>query len=757
MHLRSFLVAAALVLTLLLLAPETRAGGKVSDNERDARAALKEAAALSEQAKTLTADRCHWQVTLVKASEVLKRAEILLANAPGADPALKRQLSKLAAALAQQDKDRRLLEQLEAIRDQTSPKAGLAGPQYEDVFREYGLLAEEVDAAKAGTRLRESSVRQDICAALDRWALLGDDKRPAGKRLRQWLQDVLAEADPDPWRTRLRETLEKRDLASLKKLATDSDLLRQPRATLVLLGDALAALGAPSEAIAVLRQAQQLYPADFGINHQLALHLTRLQPPRWHEAVRFLSAALALRPQDPAVRVHLGTALLEVGQVEEPRTVLREAIKLQPNSAEAHFHFGKVLARQCPSDEAVAAFRKAIMLQPDHAAAHHQLALVLYARGKLAEAIAALHQSLRLQPDHAPAHNDLALALRGSGRIAEAIAAHRAAPALQPTSARYHRDFGETLAAVQKLDEAIAAYRNAIELEPQGGGPYLSLGIALRRKGQLDEAIAILRKAIQINPGIDGVWTQLGHALADKGNLKEAEAAYREALRSDSPRHLDAPFGLGQVLARQGRLKDAVVLFKQVVAARPEWAEAHWELGHALKRQGQFAEALAALERGQQVAAKASPWHPTVAGWVKETERLVQLDTRLPAILAGKEAPGDAVERIEYARVCRYKGLTAASARFYAEAFAADPRLAADAESANRYRAACAAVLAGSGQGEDADQLEVKERARLRQQALDWLRTDLAADRPGHPPQAAGRRPGRGTGQRAPDAPAMAT
>src|SRR5262249_31381228 len=37
----------------------------------------------------------------------------------------------------------------------------------------------------------------------------------------------------------------------------------------------------------------------------------------------------------------------------------------------------------------------------------------------------------------------------------------------------------------------------------------------------------------------------------------------------------------------------------------------------------------------------------------------------------------------------------------------------------------CAAALAGCGQGEDARSLEDKERARLRQQALDWLRADL--------------------------------
>src|SRR5262249_55563056 len=55
-----------------------------------------------------------------------------------------------------------------------------------------------------------------------------------------------------------------------------------------------------------------------------------------------------------------------------------------------------------------------------------------------------------------------------------------------------------------------------------------------------------------------------------------------------------------------------------------------------------------------------------------------------------------------------------------------------------RYDAACAAVLAGCGQGEDAARPDEAQRALLRRQALAWLRADLdvwtarlEADQPG--------------------------
>jgi hypothetical protein len=68
----------------------------------------------------------------------------------------------------------------------------------------------------------------------------------------------------------------------------------------------------------------------------------------------------------------------------------------------------------------------------------------------------------------------------------------------------------------------------------------------------------------------------------------------------------------------------------------------------------------------------------------------------------------------------------AASTRFCADAFAEQPKLADDPRTLPRYSAAYAAVLTAAGKGKDADKLDAKERTRLRKQALDWLRADLA-------------------------------
>jgi hypothetical protein len=57
----------------------------------------------------------------------------------------------------------------------------------------------------------------------------------------------------------------------------------------------------------------------------------------------------------------------------------------------------------------------------------------------------------------------------------------------------------------------------------------------------------------------------------------------------------------------------------------------------------------------------------------------------------------------------------------------AEPPTAHQLSAGRRYNAACAAAMAGSGQGKDADQLDARERAKLRKQAFDRLRGDMAA------------------------------
>jgi hypothetical protein len=99
----------------------------------------------------------------------------------------------------------------------------------------------------------------------------------------------------------------------------------------------------------------------------------------------------------------------------------------------------------------------------------------------------------------------------------------------------------------------------------------------------------------------------------------------------------------------------------------------------------------------------------------------------LPAILSGNGRPANDRERADYADVCRKNHLYASAARLYEEVIKGSHELVAAPNNNLRYNAACAAALAGCGEGKDTGTLADGEPARLRHHALGWLRLDVAA------------------------------
>jgi serine/threonine-protein kinase len=154
---------------------------------------------------------------------------------------------------------------------------------------------------------------------------------------------------------------------------------------------------------------------------------------------------------------------------------------------------------------------------------------------------------------------------------------------------------------------------------------------------------------------------------------------------------------------------------------------AHCNLGLVLKNRGLFRESLESLERGHELGSRQPGWKYPSEQWVLEARRLVLLESSLPSFLKGEARPSDAAHRLELADVCYRKGLHAASARFWAEAFAERPELADDVAKGHRYNAARAAALAGTGSGKDEPPPDEATRLGFREKARGWLRADLAA------------------------------
>jgi hypothetical protein len=173
-------------------------------------------------------------------------------------------------------------------------------------------------------------------------------------------------------------------------------------------------------------------------------------------------------------------------------------------------------------------------------------------------------------------------------------------------------------------------------------------------------------------------------------------------------------------------LDKVLAWYTRAVELDPDHAEAQCNLAQVLARQGKFAESLEHFKRGHELGTQRAGWRYPSGEWLRRAEEMAATEANLPAFLKGEFRPGDGKERLAPAEVCYAKKLHHAATGLYAAAFAADSRLADDPQAQHRYNAACNAALAAADQGEDAATLDDKERVRLRKQALDWLRADLA-------------------------------
>jgi tetratricopeptide (TPR) repeat protein len=217
----------------------------------------------------------------------------------------------------------------------------------------------------------------------------------------------------------------------------------------------------------------------------------------------------------------------------------------------------------------------------------------------------------------------------------------------------------------------------------------------------------------------------LGNALHDKGQLDGAIACWRKVTLLE-PKFANAHLILGNLLREKGQVDEAIACYKKAITLEAKLALAHGALGQALLEKGRYAEARDATSRALELLPDKHPLRAFVSRQLQKCERCVKLEARLPRLLKGEDKPASAGEALEVGILCYHKRMYAAAARFAAAAFAADPKLADDLKAGYRYSAACLAALAGAGKGEDAAKLDAKERARLRQQALAWLRADLA-------------------------------
>jgi len=282
------------------------------------------------------------------------------------------------------------------------------------------------------------------------------------------------------------------------------------------------------------------------------LYLRTDQPAK---AVDSLNRVVALNPGSVQARLALAQALATSNDLESAIETLAIIVDDEPRVAAA---LGQYQEQAGQFREAAASYTKALEAQPMSREIKARRIAALFSAGDLAGAASAAADAQRQHPEDARFPRLRARALFDGGSRSDGLTILEAAARTFPKDANTLYQLADMYKDAGRNPDAEKALRQLLSVEPANANALNYLGYLLALRGdRLDEAIDLVRKALVAEPDNGAFLDSLGWVYYRKGDLGEAEKYLGQAA-TRLPRNSEVQDHLGDVLAKRGRLPDAV-------------------------------------------------------------------------------------------------------------------------------------------------------------------------------------------------------
>ncbi len=172
-----------------------------------------------------------------------------------------------------------------------------------------------------------------------------------------------------------------------------------------------------------------------------------------------------------------------------------------------------------------------------------------------------------------------------------------------PDSYRVHQLAAEVNEAQGNLAQAIRQYRTALAENPKLTQMHFRIGQLLLRAGDPDadeKAMEEFRAELAVNPQSATSALAMAEIERHQGALPKAAADYDLAMKLE-PGLPEARVGLAQTLLAEHQVEAAQRELREVIAANPENAQAHYAMMLAYREEGKLPEAAAEMATFQKL------------------------------------------------------------------------------------------------------------------------------------------------------------
>lgn len=264
-------------------------------------------------------------------------------------------------------------------------------------------------------------------------------------------------------------------------------------------------------------------------------------------AVDRFRQALELQPDSHRVRLGLGQALREAGQIDEARQILADAGAVTAQDAELGFpdpllaalyennissqriwEVGQIRLREGRAEEALSLFRRAAEIVPDRESYGTDVGNALAAMGRLEEALQEFQVVVSRDPTYLPALAGMAKAQSRLGRRSEAIGTYKKLLELDEAHPEIHLELAHLL-RIGGDGGAADHYRRVLELDPKRSSAYGWLAWLEFGNGRPEESLEILREGLLQDP--ESAWLD---SLEMRIRSSSTQAAGDASLLSDA-------------------------------------------------------------------------------------------------------------------------------------------------------------------------------------------------------------------------------